>query len=100
MEHSENPGTDVSPAPRNDTYDCAAGTSLKKTISIYALGFLIFAIIVGGFIWLDLSSEYREALAYWDARLSNSADEGVSCATLWLIERRTDTVAVASSKSA
>jgi PAS domain S-box-containing protein len=59
---------------------------------------VIFLLVVGvvvGFLWYDSRAAYHETLNYWDANLSNSANEQVKVETLWLIERRTDTEAIA-----
>src|SRR5215472_12665536 len=59
------------------------------------LSLFILATLVLVFIRHNLREVYRDSLRYWDSRMSNSAVERVSYATLWLKERRTDTMVVA-----
>jgi signal transduction histidine kinase len=68
-----------------------------RTPSLYVLTSLFLTAVVVGFVWYDLREAYRDTLAYWDVRMSSSADEGVSFASLWLNERRTDTEAIAEN---
>ena len=72
-----------------------ARASRRSPVPLYVLSLLLLGTAVGGIIWHDLSVTYRDALEYLDARISSSAEERVSIATLWLNERRTDTEAVA-----
>ena len=62
---------------------------------LYIFSFILLATLALGFIRRDLRDAYRDTLAYWDVRMSNSDLERVSYATLWLKERRTDVVVVA-----
>jgi PAS domain S-box-containing protein len=71
-----------------------ASSSLSRTPSFYAVSLLFLAAVVVGFIWHDLRGAYHDTLAYWNARLSGSADDRVRFDTLWLDERRRDTAAV------
>ena len=64
---------------------------------LYALSFVLLAAAIAGFIWHDLRDAYRDTVGFWRVRMSNSADEQVSVATLWLKERRTDAAAVAGN---
>ena len=66
-------------------------------LSLYILSFVFLTTVVVGFVWHDLREVHRDTLAYWDVRLSSSADERVSFANLWLNERRTDTEAIADN---
>ena len=68
----------------------------RKTLPIYALSYLFLAALTLGFILRDLHQAYQDTLAYWNARMSNSAVERVSYVALWLNERRTDTMALAN----
>jgi len=70
---------------------------LRGIPSVYTISLFSIVAVVVGFIWYDLHGAYHDTLAYWDARLSSSAVERVSFATLWLNERRTDTVAIAEN---
>jgi PAS domain S-box-containing protein len=62
---------------------------------LYLLSLLFLAPVMAGFIWYNLRQAYQDTLAYWNVRLSSSADERMRVATLWLNERRTDTAAMA-----
>jgi PAS domain S-box-containing protein len=64
-------------------------------LPLYATTVLLLAIVVVGLIWIDLRATYRDTIAYWDSNLSTSADQQVSVGNLWLVERRTDTEALA-----
>jgi len=68
-----------------------------SNLSPYILSFVFLMAVVVGFVWHDLREAHRDTLAYWNVRLSSSADERVSFADLWLTERRTDTEAIADS---
>jgi len=61
--------------------------------------FMLVVLVVLGFLWYDLRAAYQDTLTYWDSNLSNSADEQTSVETLWLLERRTDTEAIASNSA-
>jgi len=71
--------------------------SLNRLSPVYAVGFLILAMIVVGCIWHDLRTDYLNTLAYWKVWLSSSADDQVRLGGLWLEERRTDTMAIAEN---
>ena len=68
---------------------------LRSLPAVYVLGLLLLAIFIGGFIWHDLRGAYHDALAYWNVRLSGSAQDRVRIIALWLSERRTDAEAIA-----
>jgi signal transduction histidine kinase len=97
MKPSEKRTKAVSTGPRSDREHRATLGSLKKIISLYAVSFLLLVTVVVGFIWHDLRAEYLDTLAYWNVQLSTSADDRVRISTLWLNERRTDTMVVAES---
>ncbi len=69
--------------------------SLTRIPSLYAGGFLFLVAVVAVFLWYDLRTAYRDTLAGWNVRLSNSADDRVKLDTLWLAERRADLSLVA-----
>ncbi|MGO8815863.1 MAG: PAS domain S-box protein [Terriglobia bacterium] len=98
MEPSEETTNAVLAGPQDRTGNDARSGPLRKTVSLYVLSFLILATVVVGFIWHDLGADYRDTLAYWNVQLSSSADERVRVSSLWLKERRTDTVAIAASR--
>ena len=62
---------------------------------LYLLSFFFLVTMVWAFVRHNLRQAYRDTLAYWDIRMSDSDVERVSYAALWLKERRTDTVGVA-----
>jgi PAS domain S-box-containing protein len=64
---------------------------------VYVLIFLLVVAVVVGFLWYDLRAAYHDTLTYWDSSLSNAADEQANVETLWLLERRTDTEAIANN---
>jgi PAS domain S-box-containing protein len=64
-------------------------------VPVHVWIFILVASVVLGFLLYDLRAAYHDTLTYWDSNLSNSADEQTSIETLWLLERRTDTEAVA-----
>ena len=68
----------------------------RNRLPVYVLVFLLVVAVVVGFLWYDLRAAYHDTLTYWDSSLSNSADEQASVETLWLLERRTDTEAIAN----
>ena len=84
------------PAPSTDkVQDRAVRLSRWSNLWLYLVSFLLLVTTVWGFVRHNLRQAYRDTLAYWDVRMSNSDVERVSYATLWLNERRTDTVVVA-----
>lgn len=101
------PGVPVEPShepttpPQATTPDGAQRHSVPvarwSTPSLYVLSSLFLIAVVVGFVWYDLREAYRDTLAYWDVRMSSSADERSSFANLWLNERRTDTEAIAEN---
>jgi PAS domain S-box-containing protein len=97
MEHSEKRTEGLSTDTRNGTSDRAAPSPFKKISSLYAISFLFLVTVVVGFIWHDLRADYRSTLAYWNVQLSSSADDRVRISALWLKERRTDTLSVATN---
>ena len=98
MGHLEKRTETASAATQTTMDNRAPRGSPKKVFSLYVLSFLILATVVVGFIWHDLGADYRDTLAYWNVQLSSSADERVRVSSLWLKERRTDTVAIAASR--
>jgi len=67
----------------------------RTRLPVHIVIFLLVVGVVVGFLWYDSRAAYHDTLNYWDANLSNSADERVNIGTLWLIERRTDTEGIA-----
>jgi PAS domain S-box-containing protein len=68
---------------------------LRGLPAVYVLGVLLLTIFIGGFIWHDLRGAYHDTLAYWNVRLSGSAQDRVRIIALWLSERRTDAEVIA-----
>ena len=62
---------------------------------MHVLIFLLVIAVVIGCLWYDVRAAYHDTLAYWDSNLSISADQQINVGNLWLIERRTDTEAIA-----
>ena len=90
MEISQSHASPNSPEGQKDR-EKRGPLSLFKTISSpYALSFLILAILVVGFVWVDLERAYRDTLAGWDQRLSSAAEARSRIVTLWRRERRMD----------
>jgi PAS domain S-box-containing protein len=67
----------------------------RTRLPVHVVSFLLVVVVVVGFLWYDSRAAYHDTVNYWDANLSNSADEQVKVESLWLIERRTDTEAIA-----
>src|SRR3974377_43758 len=88
MDHSDKPTTATLAGTRDDVRHRITPSSVSTTSSLYAVSFLFLATVVAGFIWHDLRGAYQDTLAYWNARLSSSADDRVKFDTLWLDERR------------
>jgi len=86
----------TSPGLRDASQTVASGSHPTR-LPLYATTVLLLTIVVVGLIWLHLRATYRDTFAYWDSNLSNSDDEQVSVGNLWLIERRTDTEALAAN---
>ena len=57
----------------------------------YFLRLVVGAILVGGYLAYQARSEYREVMAYWEARQSSIADHAVQIVSRWLKERSADT---------
>jgi hypothetical protein len=90
----EPPRPTLDPGPRNANHRLVQ-VPHRSGLPFYVLTFVLLATVVGSLIWYDLRATYHDTLAYWDSNLSDSADQQVGIVTLWLLERRTDTVAVA-----
>jgi PAS domain S-box-containing protein len=80
-----------------DSPQRAASVSFSKATPLYVISLLILVIVIVGFVWHDLRTEYHATLARWDVQLSGSADDRVKVSALWLKERRTDTFSVAGN---
>ena len=72
----------------------SAGPS-RSRLPVHVLIFLLVIAVVIGCLWYDVRAAYHDTLAYWDSNLSISADQQINVGNLWLIERRTDTEAIA-----
>ena len=89
----EPPQSTQAPSPREN--DRPAPGAHGNRLPVYVLISLLVVAVVVGFLWYDLRAAYHDTLTYWDSNLSNSADEQANVETLWLLERRTDTEAIA-----
>ncbi len=67
---------------------------------LYVISLVLLAAVVAGFVLHDLRRARRDALAYWNALLTNTVNDRIGVATLWLAERQTDAEVIAANPSA
>ena len=89
----ERPQPNLVPSPHES--DGPVSGPRGTRLPVHVVIFLLVVGVVVGFLWYDSRAAYHDTLNYWDANLSNSVNEQVKVENLWLIERRTDTEAIA-----
>ena len=95
MDPSREPTSPPQAPLPDDVHHAVVSVSRWTNLWFSVLSVFILATLVLGSIRHNLRGVYRDSLTYWKSRMSNSVVERVSYATLWLKERRTDTMAVA-----
>ena len=95
MDPSREPTSPPEAPLPDDVHHAIVPVSRWTNLWLSFLSLFILATLVLGSIRHNLREVYRDNLSYWDSRMSNSAVERLSYATLWLKERRTDTMVVA-----
>jgi PAS domain S-box-containing protein len=69
----------------------------RKTPWLLVISFVFLAAAVAGFIWHDLTLSYKGSVNHWKVLLTNSANDNVGLADMWLREREMNAEYVAAN---
>jgi PAS domain S-box-containing protein len=69
----------------------------RKTPWLLLIPFVFLAAAVAGFVWHDLTLSYQDSVTHWKVLLTNSANDTVGLADMWLREREMNAEFVAAN---